>query len=126
MADVLKELAEHESGEKLLEAIELHKKVHRTLGAGVIDEALLAEANRLYRHVFREQSQNKDALLALVRPVLPAMAATCTAQVLNSSLRGAFHSIGNWTRVIELGKEGLFTQAVAELKWLWVAPRLTL
>lgn len=120
MADALKELGEHESGEKLLEAIENNKKIARQLGSEFVDKALLAEAKRVSSLVSYEQRQNQDALVALVRPVLPAIIVTCAAQILNSSLRGAFHSIGNWTRILELGKAGEMAVAVSELKYLWI------
>ena len=120
MVDALKELGEHESGEKLLEAIETNKKVARQLGSGIVDQDLLASAKALSGLVAREQRQNQDALVSLVRPVLPAVAVTCAAQVLNSSLRGAFHSIGNWTMVLELGKAGEMGRAISELKGLWM------
>lgn len=120
MSELLKERSEHESGEKLLEAIERNRRVRTQLGARLVDEALLAEAAKLFAVVSCERRQGQGALLALLAPVVPAVAATCAAQVLNSSLRGTFHSIGNWTAVMELGRAGELGAACEALWWLWV------
>ena len=118
-AELLKEIAAHESGEKLNEKIELARKARKDLGAGFVDDAQLADARRLAREVCRDQASNLRVLLELIRPAAPYMAVCATAAVVNCSLRGTFHQIGRWAEVVETAAAGDVKGAYALLFSLW-------
>ena len=139
-ADLSKALAEHASGEKLHDAVERTDKWQEQLG-GKMPSAQsssggganapapahplasvrqLARAKSLLRRVYRAQSTNRRELYRLIRPALPHMLVGGAAAVVNCCLRGVFHSIGGWTRCLELALEGDRAASVQAIFVLWL------
>lgn len=91
-----KELAQHESGEKLATLMRFdtdvrNKKLGRAFG---VDAALRNEARDLLRVVYTDQSKNARALLKLLWPVLPSVVYAMLIGMLQTALRSVFHQIG--------------------------------
>lgn len=113
-------VASHESGEKLNSAIVFAEDANTKLGPGFVDMALIAEAKSLAHAVFKSQSSDRLEVLKLIRPALPFMCAGALSTMVNSALRGYFHSIGNWGSCIELAAKGQQEEAVQALFALWL------
>merc|ERR1719230_1316524 len=100
--------------------IKFCEDVRKNLGRGFVDEPALAGARLLARRVFRDQASHRRALLALIRPAMPYMAVCGVAALVNCSLRGTFHQIGFWARVVETAAAGDVRGAYALLFSLWL------
>lgn len=92
--EALKELGEHESGEKLQEKITFAEKVEKDLGGEFIDKSLLKQAKVLAGEVINDQSKNVASLLKLLGPVIPLVIVTCVFTVIVAALRARFHQVG--------------------------------
>jgi ABC-type multidrug transport system fused ATPase/permease subunit len=120
MVDALKELGEHESGEKLFDAVKLATDVKKNLGPDFIDEALLKEARETHAMVYKDQAKNMASLLKLIRPVLPNIGAACAITIVRHVLCGRYHQIGIWASVIEGAAGGDMQLALETLFQIWV------
>ena len=116
---MLKELAAHESGEKLHTKIEFNKTVLKNMGAEFVDKSLLAEAQSVAKRVYKDQSSNRKALVHLIQPAVPYMLICGISAVINCSLRGTFHQIGRWAAVVETAASGDTSGAYRLLFTLW-------
>ena len=121
----MRRLVEHESGEKLLEAIRVDLDVRSTMGAAFsVPAELRREALNLARAVRADQSKNSRALLTLVLPVVPHALYSIAIGMLLTALRAKFHQIGLWVQVIEAGVSGDTVGASSLLFNLWIGHML--
>jgi len=104
VVEALKELGEHESGEKLRKAIEFAETVEKNLGSTFLPattRSLLAEARALASRVTSDQSKNWKSLLVLLGPLVPTVLYTTTLSVVIAVLASHFHQIGPWTLCVD-------------------------
>jgi ABC-type multidrug transport system fused ATPase/permease subunit len=118
--DMAKRLVDHESGEKLAEAVAFAEdKVMKHLGVGFVDQVQLAQAQALLNRVYNAQSSTRQTLMTLIHPAVPCMIIGGFAVVANCTLRATFHSIGAWGSTIELAASGKREAALASVFALW-------
>ena len=119
-----KKVAEHESGEKLKEQLRFADKAAKHLGAGYVDEALLAEGRALARVIAGDQAKKIKSVLRLLKPVLPCSLLSIALGVVITALRARFHQIGLWIVAADAGAAGDIAGAQALLFNLWVGHML--
>jgi hypothetical protein len=107
-AGFIKELAEHESGEKLEAALVFAKQVSKNLGPSFsLPEALLKEAKDLAKLVSKNSWTKQRILLGLMKPALPNLVCGAAVVVFNVWLRSMYMHPGPWTEIIETAKDDL-------------------
>jgi ABC-type multidrug transport system fused ATPase/permease subunit len=111
--EALKELGEHESGEKLREMIVFAERIKKKVGEEYTDIALLQEAKLLANEVTKDQSKNVASLLKLLGPVLPLIIVTIFISVFVAALRARFHQIGPWQQSVDAAATGDRATALA-------------
>jgi hypothetical protein len=103
--EALKELGEHESGEKLREMITFAEKAKKDLGEEY-SSSTIKEAKKLASEVTNDQSKNVASLLKLVGPVFPLVIVTCVLTMIQAVLRARFHQIGPWQQSVDAAGAG--------------------
>jgi len=104
VVEALKELGEHESGEKLREAIAFAERVEKQLGSTFLPAAmrsLIVEAQALATAVTSEQSKNWKSLLVLLGPLVSTVLYTISLSVVIAVLASHFHQIGPWSSAVD-------------------------
>eukprot|EP00588_Corethron_pennatum_P035179 CAMPEP_0194341186 /NCGR_PEP_ID=MMETSP0171-20130528/88870_1 /TAXON_ID=218684 /ORGANISM="Corethron pennatum, Strain L29A3" /LENGTH=1046 /DNA_ID=CAMNT_0039106431 /DNA_START=89 /DNA_END=3229 /DNA_ORIENTATION=- len=104
VVEALKELGEHESGEKLREAIEFAETVEKHLGSTFLPattRSLLVEARALAARVTSDKSKNWKSLLVLLGPLVPTVLSTITLSVVIAIMTSHFHQIWLWASCVD-------------------------